>query len=270
MKKWLLLLSLFLGTYVSAAPLQERRIEPLALSELADFFKISEDDLIAGSQARWLRKTGQERWEMAELSLEQKQFVLRWAEGQGIFTEWRPAVAVYERALILGATTERMEGRLSHLRKLWEEGVRFQEVVWLTGERPLDPRVDSLAGGCRNESEAAGLIWGEADLPPGMRALPLVFISVPMKQSERGPQRPNTQDTLLAWLDTSPSTGSSLFITDQPFCGYQYAIIRSCLPDSFAFDLAGPGADPSSHPAAAAITLDAIARWVYQDHLNEH
>lgn len=32
-------------------------------------------------------------------------------------------------------------------------------------------------------------------------------------------------------------------------------------------DLVGQSIDPMSHPSAAAITLDSIARWIYQENL---
>ena len=80
--------------------------------------------------------------------------------------------------------------------------------------------------------------------------------------------RPNTQDTIIAWLKVSPQPCKALFVSDQPFCGYQFAVVKGSLPDAFQFDLVGAGADPTSHPAAAAITLDSIARWIFQDQLN--
>jgi hypothetical protein len=248
-----------------ASPLQDRHIDPAALTELATALGIPADaDLIQETQKRWLRKPGQERWEMRELSLEERQTVLRWAEEQGLYSEWRPASQTYDQALILGATTSRMEMRLDYLVQLWKEGLRFDKIVWLTGERPLDPRVDGMMDRCKNEAEAARLIWKEANLPLEMRTIPLLFIEVPMK----GQARPTTQDTLVAWLATQPAACQALFVSDQPFCGYQFAVIHSTLPQEFLFDVIGAGAKSLSHPAAAAITLDSIARWIYQETLD--
>jgi hypothetical protein len=222
-----------------------------------------DSDVIVQTQKQWLRKAGQERWEQSELSKDQREFVLHWAEAQGLFSPWTPACQSYDKALILGATTSRMQLRLDYLKKLWMQGVRFQEIVWLTGERPLDKRVDALTDRCSNESQAAHILWEEADLPKEMRSLPVIYVEVPMK-----PQgRPNTEDTIVAWLNTGVLPCSAIFISDQPFCGYQFAIIKTLLPEAFAFDVVGQGADPTSHPAAAAITLDALARWLYQDKL---
>jgi hypothetical protein len=155
-----------------------------------------------------------------------------------------------------------MTKRLNHLKQLWNKDVRFREIVWLTGERPLDPRVDQLTDRCSTESAAAHIIWEEADLPEEMRALPVLFVEVPMKPFCK---RPNTADTLVAWLEIEPEPCRALFVASQPFCGYQFAIAKTVLPEAFLFDLAGEGAEPTSHPASAAITLDCVARWIYQD-----
>lgn len=268
MKKWFLLFAICCSCVLFGLPIQDRNIDPAALNELAAALDIPSDaDLIAETQKRWLRKPGQERWEIMELSPSQRSYVLDWAARQGLFEPWKPLHQSYDKALILGATTSRMQMRLDFLKKFWEEGVRFQEIVWLTGDRPLDHRADGLTDRCKNESEAARILWDETDLPTEMRSLSVSFIAVPMKQEGSSLKRPNTEDTIAAWLQTAPNPCSALFVSDQPFCGYQFAVVKAILPEQYAFDLVGQGADPMSHPLAAAITLDSIARWIYQEHL---
>lgn len=270
MKKWITLSIFCLCHFGYAAPIQDRRIEPSALSELTIALGIPEtSDIIEETQKRWLRKPTQEKWEMGELSSDERLFVLNWSKQHGLFSEWKPSSETYDKALILGANTRLMEKRLDHLVQIWNEGTRFDEIVWLTGDRPLDRRIDDLMERCENESEAAHIIWDEADLPESMRQLPVVFVAVPMKNEEGQLKRPNTEDTIIAWLEICQNPCKALFVTDQPFCGYQFAVIKSNLPDAFLFDVVGRGADPSSHPAAAAITLDSIARWIYQDSLTK-
>lgn len=262
MKKFLLFLLSISTLFLEAKPIQEREIDPEALSELALELGIApSDNLIEKTQEQWLRKSGQERWEQVEIDPAKRQFVLDWTKEQGLLSDWVPALRAYDKALILGATTSRMQARLDYLTQLWRQGVRFEEIVWLTGDRPLDPRVDGLLDRCSNESEAARIVWEEAELPEGMREISVVFVAVPM----RGTIRPTTADTIYAWLETAPPPCSALFVSDQPFCGYQFAVVKSILPERFEFDLIGHGADPSSHPAAAAIILDSIARWIYQE-----
>lgn len=267
MIKALFLFVLSICSFGFGLPMQDRQIDPAALSQLTAALEIPADaNLIEETQKHWLRRPGQERWEMNELPVDKRNFVLNWAQEQGFFSPWKPAAQNYDTALILGATTSRMQTRLNHLKGLWEEGVRFQKIVWLTGERPLDPRVDALTEKCRTESEVAHIVWEEADLPEAMRQLPVVFIAVPMKQEGAQLKRPTTEDTIHAWLRTQATAESALFVSDQPFCGYQFSVVKSCMPADFSFDVVGDGVDPMSHPAAAAITLDSIARWLYQEH----
>jgi hypothetical protein len=268
MKKWLFLFAICLCSLTFASPIQDRKIDPTALSQLGSALDIPQDaDIVIETQKRWLRKPNQERWEIAELSPDQRLFVLNWATDQGLFAPWKPASKGYDKALILGATTSRMQMRLDYLKQLWNEGTRFNEIVWLTGDRPLDKRVDGLTNRCSNESEAAHILWEETNLPEEMRSLPVVFVAVPMKIEGSSQKRPNTEDTIVAWLKLSPEPCKALFVSDQPFCGYQFAVIKANLPKAFLFDLVGQGVDSTSHPAAAAITLDSIARWIYQEDL---
>lgn len=257
MKKPLYFL-LFLGHLVGK-PILDHKIDPEALQELASFFKIPKHaNLIEETQKTWLRKPGCERWEMEELSSDQKDFVLKWASKAGFFSPWKGVETTYDKALILGATTNRMKRRLEFLKELWNDGVRFDEIVWLTGKRPLDSRIEDFADRCSDESQAARLIWEETSFPG---ELTVTFIEVPMKD---GGKRPDTRDTILAWLEKFSIPCKCVFVSDQPFCGYQFGAIKACMPEEFLFDVVGNGETPQNH-GAAAITLDSIARWIYVD-----
>jgi len=123
--------------------------------------------------------------------------------------------------------------------------------------------------GCQDESEAARALWKQGNIPFEWKELHVSFVEVPMKTENSLKKRPNTADTIKAWLEREPTEKKLLFVSDQPFCGYQFAVVAGSLPESFSFDVVGPGADPSSHPASAAITLDTIARWLYQTEQNQ-
>ncbi len=263
MKKWFLFFTLCIQSFLFSLPLQDPKITQEALAELASYLDIPQTEIIQELQRSWLRKPGQERWEMEELSFDQKQLVLNWAKKQRLFESWEPSCNTYDKALILGGSTSCMESRLNYLKKLWIQGTRFHEIVWLTGDRPLDKRVDDLTDVCKNESEASCFLFEKAELPEAMRNLPVIFVAVPLKKEGNSIQRPNTKDTILAWLKTNPNPCKTLFVSSQPFCGYQFAVIKTCLPDSFDFDVVGKGVNPDNYPRAASITLDTIARWIY-------
>ncbi|MBM3198105.1 MAG: hypothetical protein FJZ58_02465 [Chlamydiae bacterium] len=258
---------LFVCIPLLGAPIQDHF--PPDLTYLTQALDIPpHEDLILATQARWLRKAGQERWEMQELDSTKRTLVLQWADGHGLFSPWTPSTRHYDHAIILGATVGAMQQRLNYLKKLWMTGTRFQSVVWLTGERPLDAYADGTFDGLHTESAAARFLWEQADLPPDLRALPVVFVEVPMKKVGLSYARPTTGDTIVSWLhEHQPSPCTALFVSSQPFCGYQFSVIHTLLPEDIFFDVVGEGVDPTLHSSAAAVTLDTLARWIYQESL---
>jgi len=260
-----LLIILPLCVTLLGLPIQDRTLDKTAVSELASALGIPADaDLIAETQKQWLRPPNKERWEVVDnFSEESHRFILEWAEKEQFFAAWRPLYKQYDQAIILGATIGRMQTRLNYLKTLWSEGIRFSKVVWLTGDRPLDPRVEPVTEPCTTESDAARLLWEETDLPPDMHALPITFITVPMKQLNGRAVRPNTADTVIAWRDTHPAPCTLVVVSNQPYCGYQFAVIKALLPDAYSFDLVGP----ATYTTAASTILDTVARWIYQENL---
>ncbi len=253
-----------LTSSLGATPIKDYTIDSKALSELALAFDITDNqNIVEETQKKWLRKNGQERWEVDKLDSNLSNFVLSWANENGFFEERTPSSLTYDKAFILGATTSRMKMRLEHLKKLWINGIRFSEVVWLTGERPLDERVDTLLDLCKTESDAAKIVWESSDLPQDMANLPVTFISVPMKIEKGNLIRPNTADTILAYVEKAKDPIKALFISNQPYCNYQFAVIKKFLPEEFIFDIAGPGVDSENSTINAAVILDSIARELY-------
>jgi hypothetical protein len=262
MKSWLILFMTCMLNLTQAVPMQDHQIDPKALRELTSTLGIAQDgDIVAQTQMRWLRRPYQERWEVAELAEDQKEFVLKWASKNRFFDPWGPVSQSYDKGVIMGATTSVMQARLNYLAKLWKSGVRFKEVVWLTGDRPLDKRVDGFTDRCTTESDAARMVWDEADVPEEMHALPVLFVALPMKTVHGILIRPTTEDTIDGWIKKVPHPCSSLFVSSQPFCGYQFAVIKKTLPQSFSFDVVGPGIEKKE--SSAAVILDSIARWLF-------
>lgn len=202
---------------------------------------------------------------MTELSPTQKNFVLEWAKEQKVLDTWKPLNKSSDTAVLLGGATFRMEERLNYLIGLWNQGVCFHEIVWLVGDRPLDSNVENFINSATTESEAAHIIWREANMPDQMRNLPIRFLSAPMKIQGNLIKRPSTKDTINAWVESTPESKKALFVSNQPFCGYQFAVIKSNLPKSIQFDVVGPEASLKDSQAPAAVILDTVARWIYQE-----
>jgi hypothetical protein len=251
-----ILFFILLPCYLFCLPIQERSISQELMDELFCELDIGKNRL-QETQEKWLRPSQKERWEIEELPLECTTKVLEWAKRAQLFEEWTPKLNHYDKAVILGATTPKMELRLKYLSELFEKGVTFDELVFLTADRPLDCRVDRFCDQCSTENEAAKLIWKRADLPQKMKVIPVSFYSAPMI----GLKRPGTKETIQVWVDQNLRPVTCLFISNQPHAIYQYAVIENNLPESYLFDVAAQIAEPKS----ASIILDMLARWIYEE-----
>jgi len=127
MKKLVFLLTLCLCNLAIGRPIQDRKVDPEGFLKLRTELGIAPDEnIVTATQKRWLRKPGQERWEMAELSTDQRSFVLKWAKEQGLYAPWKPSQPIYDKAFILGATTSRMQMRLTGRWSKWSAAGRLR------------------------------------------------------------------------------------------------------------------------------------------------
>jgi len=278
-----------------------------ALSAVLDATGIHHDgtrgDVIAKTQQAWLRPAGVERFNMTDPWAEKHDQIKPLCKQLGLIDPVMPAAKIYDYALVHGALVLAMRARIAFLVKLWQAGIRFKRVVILTGKRDLDPRAEPAAAfedrkqqilPIRSdwqrgekplpqfESDAAAMIYDQAALPADMRALPVDIIDAPKITTASGDlARPNTQSTVATWLATNPSPGLCLAITNQPFVGYQDAILKTVLPKGFTVETVGFGvptreelAAVGGGPAAATLDaasawLDSLARWMYQENLRQ-
>jgi hypothetical protein len=260
MLKKLILCFLVFTSSLCSVPLRDFRLDPNALNELFLHFGIDPNgDVVEQTQEKWLRKPGQERWEMDELSDADRAFVFDWANRQALFSPWVPAALNFDNAVLLGASTHSMKVRVAYLVKLWTQGHRFNMIVWLTGERPLDPTYEEFTDHCYTEADAAQTIMAHSELPEEMRQLPILYIIAPMKEGNR----PTRVDTVKDWLSMDSRPGSCLFISGQPFCMNDYAVMVRLLSSAIDFDVAGVGINPDRYKNGAAVLLDSIARYLY-------
>ncbi|MFK0569667.1 hypothetical protein [Endozoicomonas sp.] len=246
------------------------------LSELNIPHAANLDSMINASQV-WRRKPGQERWELPELDIpaEKKSRVFELLEKLGLMASVVPTGKHYDSVLFLGATVPAMKHRLDNLIHLWNEGVRFRRLIYLVGQRPLDPTTDhlkllailpedqhskTLDPYPFTETEAAMMLHQLAPMPAAMKALPIEFIDTPRKWRNGYWHRPNTRDTLKHWKKNSPSPGSTLVISGQPYGNYQKEVVRQELPEGFLVDLAAGSAGSATR---LVIYLDALALWLH-------
>lgn len=252
------------------------------LASLLSFFEIKHDNtaasIVAATQKAWLRPAGVERAHTVDLWAEYKEQLMPKFKKLQLIDAVVPKSKKYCYGIIHGAMVSTVRTRLAYLKTLWNEGVRFNQLVFLGGQRALDPvheGRDVLLSSARPdwlapqqlptvEIEAMRMVYDQANLPQDLRELPVVFIDVPMLKTEAGTmRRPNTQDTVEAWLGTNPQPGSCLAVSNQPYVAYQNASTLRFLPPYMSLETVGSAI--AQEDASVAVILDSLARWLYQE-----
>ena len=250
----------------------------LLLDELEIPHQANMKSLVSASQL-WRRDPGQDRWELPALYLSKssEKRITKLLDEIGLTTVIAPARKKYDYALLLGSTVPDMKQRLDCLEHWWNQGVRFNRLIFLVGQRPLYPNVDNLQslegqsdhftnkklGSPFTETEAAMMLHQLMPMPASMKAVPVEFIDTPRNWIDGLWHRPNTRDTVKHWLKTSPKQGSAIVISSQPSGLYQQEVVRQELPE-FEIDLI---ANPKKSPTSLSVCLDALALWLYNVNL---
>ena len=222
------------------------------------------EDIVKKTQAQWLRKPGTERWEMDNIVVDDEAEEI--FKKLGFINMVIPKESQYDYCLVLGASAPRIKNRLDFLIKIWDEGVRFNRIFVLTGQRKLDSIGDSLPHlefyetEISTETDYIKFLVKKADFPQDLRDI-ICFIDTP---TPRGKSRPSTDDTVKFWLeDHEPIPGSCLCISSQPFINYQDSVLKTfLLPLNFKVETVG-FFDRSIFNKS--IVLDSIARFLYQE-----
>lgn len=164
----------------------------------------------------------------------------------------------YDYGAVLGATVQTVRQRFWFLKTEWDRGIRFPALVVLTGDRPLDPHLESekvlidqastpypfrpdwhFEGNLpKNETEMMQLVFDQLALPEEWRHMPIIFVDTPKPE---GLNRPHTEHTLLQWLMSNPDPGIIICVSNQPFVCRQDATLRCYLPSSFSMETIGEG-----------------------------
>lgn len=235
------------------------------------------------TQKKWLRPAGQERWEnQTPLTCESDKLPPLF-KNLALINEIKPVKQHYDYAVFLGATLNTVRYRLGHLIALWNSGVRFDSIIILAGKRQLDSTIESSESLLNNtctklsfksdwqfngqlpttETEMIRFVFDQTDTPTAWKTIPCIFVDAPMQPTENGSlRRPNTQDTVDEWLKNNPKTGSILSISNQPYIGYQDAVLRKALPKEFVIETVGTACSDKK----PTVILDSLARWIYNEH----
>jgi hypothetical protein len=250
-----LIFFLLLSFSLNALSLSEKGVLKPEARELLTLFNVPKDltieELVPYLLENWMQK-GKERWQMESRFEEKQDYALPLLIDLECVGPVSAQKKHYDYALVLGATGGHMKMRLDFLYEQWKSGVRFDQIVFLTGARDLDPKIESYPEGLKTETDLLVHLFNQHPLN-GLA--PHVVIDAPMQ----GQQRPTTVSTVETWLMTNPKPGLCLAASTQPFVGYQEAVVRSRLPTSFEVEAIGPGVS-QNYPLS--IYLDNFAKWL--------
>lgn len=175
-------------------------------------------------------------------------------------------VQCYRYIIVLGALGTVMQQRLETLKKEYQRGITADTIIVCCSERPLDRPQDTMLIPPNNttiKTESDLFKWLIETQAPFLHDTPIFYIHTPMIMTSEGTiRRPDTNDTIIDWLTTyHPEPGTILAISNQPYCGYQKAVLETYLnPKGFTIAIAGDQASPNTK---VVTLLDTLGRWLY-------
>lgn len=215
------------------------------------------------TQENMLRPAGKERYqcaESAELDAMRSRLVPLLQE-LGLVDPVRPKHMHYDHVLVLGAMQPAVENRLDILEQVSNEGATFGRIHLLGSERTLAPEREPLAASLADKTEMGmmeqSFIRKSAAWSKELQNTPVTAVDTRMRTDGT---RPNTADTVAAWLDSGVQPGRVLVISNQPYVQYQDAAVKSLMPAGFEVETIGAAADVSCMKLVAA--CDSVARQV--------
>ncbi len=216
------------------------------------------DDIVAKTQNAWVQS--RERWQFDKRYEEKRDQIVEQLQKMSLLQAIPSPIQHFDYAVVHGALYQRVCSRFSYLVEQWKKGVRFNQIIFLSGNRPLDAEKEKelLLRGITTEFEMAKMVYLETDLPEGMCDVDVKFVYTPLKENGK---RPSTPDTVHEWLLSNPTPGSILAVSNQPYVIYQHAVMQQLLPSGFLLMTIG---DQASKNLPVSVHLDNLAKYLYE------
>jgi hypothetical protein len=227
--------------------------------------------LVDTTQTYWLRGKGLERWDVTDepgLTVQKAQMALDFMT-LDMQAAIKPSLSDYDYVLMMGALQSRVETRLAYAKASFDAGeYDFKQLVMLGGARPLYSDKELAAQTLSEDKQTEyhmmmhvlQTMEKESKTPSEFFSKSRELINTPMQQAGDTMRRPNTKDTVESWLLTKPAPGRVLVISNQPYCRYQDAVVKSLLPSTFTVETIG---HQSSGLDSTKVHLDSLARGFY-------
>jgi len=239
-------------------PEDTQLIENIGASELSSY-------LVNMTQQKWLRPAGKERWELKDSLLlsARRDEIIQLVEKLGFVQEIKPSRQEYDSVLLLGATDKNLLARIHYLKRLWDAGLRYRRVYLLTGNAKIKhsltdfKALPSVIANNKLETEAELVIKVFKHIHSDTGIDPEVIQVIAIEKQHR----PNTEDTLLAWLANKVKAKNLLIVSNQPFVLYQDSVTKRVLTPLYQLETVG---DCMFSNTPIVVMLDAIARYLYE------
>ncbi len=226
---------------------------------------LSLNEIVNVTQKTWMRPKGLERWQIPEKYPEKRDTLLPLFKSLGFIDAVHATQKHYDYGIVHGATVQRSQSRIEWLVQQWERGVRFDSLVFLSGERALDKdlelsHIEKLWHAPEiwptSETEMIAWLWRRMAIPDAMRKLPYTLINASASDT-----RAHTGDTVVEWMAKNPGAGTILAVSNQPFVSYQHMSLLRRLNCAFEVETIGEAA---SNNTLNAVYLDNLARLLFE------
>lgn len=201
-----------------------------------------------------------ERWNLVDDSNWNRPQLMKDFEKLQLVNAIVPKKSHYHSAVLLGSTGPSMQRRINYLVDLWNNGTRFDRIVFLTGDRTLNSEVDLLfPKSVSNETKLFQHLWKSTDKAEALAQLPELWIDTPATFDADGIlRRPTTVTTIVQWRETENLRNEDLLaISSQPTVQYQQCALENFIPKGAQIETVGPAANPDT---LISVYLDVIAQ----------
>ena len=260
---------------------------------------------VAKTQSAWIGvNQGQGNKERTDLvdSEERRKIkdeVVQCAEAMGLFAKRPPALRRYTYGVCHGAFLDGVRQNLTQLIVAWNQGVHFEKLIFLTGERTLrnEPgKEDDLEKLCSNkryplckngwtkpadapyetEYDMVRLVWDQTELPkdmadalttdPAESEEKVIFVNAPRGNNPR----PGTKDTVQTLLKRQYLRPGTMLACSYPLLwSYQHLAVEPMLRKrGITLDTSAPEATPPIlaryEKGLVSIIFDTVAKCLYE------
>lgn len=268
----------------AAIPLFDNGQPTKPLLRLLQLTDVTHDGTLEGvhraTQERW-RQHGKHSGDIVDIYPLVADQVVPIFEELGYVGEQSAPRKQYDIGIIFGAYILAVRKRFAMLKRLWDDGLRFDQLVLLGSARKAHPEKESLAkvnsaeGGLDfdpmwenleevppTEAKLMETVLWQSDLPAEWRDNFLV-VETPLRTDRPEKPDPSGEDTIRQWLDYHDASGSTAVgVYSQPQLRHMEVVCRRLMvPRGIEVDLVGYAAPPNTNVSQV---LDSVAKVIHE------